>query len=81
MSSKYRAILRTKHPGKIDRKKMKTTWITADHKRVDVVFVRKTPKDEWDADMEEIDGAELLEEIDDGELALRKDQVLSKFKA
>ena len=85
VKSSYRAVLRSKyektHPGKIERKKLKTKWITADHKRVEVVFVRKTPKDEWDVDMEEVEGAEHIEEIDDGETVLRKDQALGKFKA
>ena len=43
--------------------------------------MRKTPKDEWDVDMEEVKCAEHIEDIDDGEFVLRVDQELGKFKA
>ena len=86
VATSYRAVRRSayekKYPGKIARKGLSCKTITVDGgKQVDVVLIRKLPKDEWDLTYEDVSGVAHTEEYDTGDINVRANQASVKFQS
>jgi len=84
-ATSYRAVLKSKyekkHPGKIARKGLTCKFISVDGgKQVEVVLIRKLPKDEWDLTYEDVSGVAHSEEYDAGDISVRKSQAAVKYQ-
>ena len=86
VATSYRAVRRSayekKYPGKIVRKGLTCKTIAVDGgKQVEVVLIRKLPKDEWDLTYEDVSGVAHTEEYDTGDINVRANQAAVKFQS
>ena len=86
VATSYRAARRSayekKYPGKIVRKGLTFKTIAVDGgKQVEVVLIRKLPKDEWDFTYEDVSGVAHTEEYDAGDINVRANQAAVKFQS
>ena len=86
VATSYRAARRSayekKYPGKIVRKGLTFKTIAVDGgKQVEVVLIRKLPKDEWDFTYEDVSGVAHTEEYDAGDVNVRANQAAVKFQS
>jgi hypothetical protein len=85
VKTKMRYVKRTKYekqfPGRIARKGLLCKKTKIDGKIQEVVVLRVTPKDEWEVEIDDIQGVAEEEEIEDGELTLNSRQADRKFDA
>lgn len=85
VATSYTAVLRSKYekefPGRIERKGLTCKSIAVDGgRKVDVVLIRKLPKDEWDVTYEDVSGAGHFEEYDAGDFIIRQNQAAAKYQ-
>ena len=86
VATSYRAVRKCafekKYPGKIVRKGLTCKTIAVDGgKQVEVVLIRKLPKDEWDLTYEDVSGVAHTEEYDAGDINVRANQAAVKFQS
>ena len=84
-SSKFRAVKREKYeqtfPGRIAKMGLKTQFIKCDGVPTEVVLLRETPQDEWDVEVDDIQGVAQEEEHEDSSAFLRAEQANVKFES
>jgi len=85
LKTPFRAVERTvyerAHPGRIEKRGMKVATCKKDGKPIEVVLIPKLPHGHFDLEANDIQGAIMETTVDDGEAAIRADQMKDKFES
>ena len=85
LKTTFRAVERTvyerAHPGRIEKRGMKVATCKKDGKPIEVVLIPKLPDGHFDLEANDIQGAIMETTVDDGEAAIRADQMKDKFES